>query len=144
MKGRLEYSSNDTTFNVIGTLRTFDDAGYEVTPQTVDDRNEDPIPVAIKVVATARVLVLAASFRNADEWYFRIYFPDDDKEIKLGQRAYTVEYNARIPRAGESSILVKVEFYADFADIDDYITPVSTLPAPEAAIVESPAVYIVS
>ena len=110
MQGYLQYSDAEIgPYLNIGTLRT-SDKDYTIKPQTVDSRIGDPVPVAYEVNVLATLLDATTDFYSEVEWYFRIYFPDTNAEIRLHQRYYLPEFSGELNRHTITEHKIKLQF----------------------------------
>jgi hypothetical protein len=85
--------------------------------------------VAYEVEVNALVSTFDATFKTADTWYFRIYFPDTSTAyIDLGEREYVIDYDGQINRNTIEYSVVKLKFVIDTALYGAYSTTVSVPP----------------
>jgi hypothetical protein len=130
--GTLYYDDNAgwTSPAIVGTLR-MREKGYKVTPIVDDDRSGNPVTVAYEVEVNALVSTFDATFKTADTWYFRVYFPDTEvgsAYIDLGEREYVIDYDGQINRNTIQYSVVKLKFVIDTALYGAYSTTVSVPP----------------
>lgn len=124
MKGRLEYSPDGEGFNQLGLEMTRKEQEYTVEPVTDNDRSGNPVVVGYEVTATGRFLSpINGPLLTASEWYFRIFFPEENKQIPLGFRKYQIEYDGLIDRNSITYFTVKVNFLADISQFTTLTTP---------------------
>lgn len=130
MKGYLQYSGAEIgPYLNIAELRIRDQKEYLVKPVTVENRGGDDVPAAFEVSVNAPALDINSSFLASLEWYFRIYFPTENEEIRLHLRSYLPDFNARLERNTYTTHMVKLKF---LIQRDDYIYYVTGIDAGEA------------
>ncbi|MEE9572144.1 MAG: hypothetical protein V3W20_03775 [Candidatus Neomarinimicrobiota bacterium] len=122
MKAKLQYcATEDGTYTEVGTIRLVKNKGYTVKAITETNRNSEKETIAYKVLVKTIPIELASTFLDADEWYFRIYFYDVAREIRLGQRPYSIDYDAKIITNEIELFPVEVEFLIEYDDFSDYV-----------------------
>ena len=114
MKGFLQYcSTEEGTYAYVGAVKPFKDQVFKIDPIKVNDYDDYPESVTYRITCRALCHELASGFLNENEWYFRIYFPDDSKKIMLGQRRYHITYDPQLLRNELEYYYIDLEFNSD-------------------------------
>lgn len=123
MKGYLQYAEAGIgPYINIATLRIRDEKQYSIKAVTDEDRLGGDATVAFAVEVNATSLNIDEDFLAQLDWYFRIYFPDDNTEIRLGERNYQPGFDATLQRNTYAKFIVKLKFLIDPADFIFYVT----------------------
>jgi|SRR3989337_229378 len=119
MKGILQYCDTvDGTYLNCGTIRTKNNQDYSVEAITMNDREDNIITIGYKITVNAKALELDASFRDEEQWYFRILFPSPgavtppvpDMIINLGLKSYNLDYDSLLQRHDIEYHIIKITF----------------------------------
>ena len=143
MKGILQYATaDDGVYKNFGTLRTKDGQFLTVSPETQNDRSGNPALTCYTVEAEAQALTVNSDFLTSDEWYFRVVFLAELKEIRLGIRPYFMEFAGELQRNAITLSRVKISFKISPSQYATYTTPVNLPPSEGGVIVEDSGILV--
>jgi hypothetical protein len=124
MKAKLQYCEiPDGAYQDCGTLRDQKKRDYKITPVKGNNRIDEPEIIGYKVQVNTLNLELDSAFLDQEQWYFRLYFPNIDKEIKLGLHPYLLDFNGLINRGSITADQIKLEFYITKDEYKAYSVP---------------------
>jgi len=142
MKGILQYSTLiNGPFKSAGVIRTRREQEYIVKPITDTNRNGLPELIAFNVKVSARALELN-DILVAPTYYFRILFPAELQEIRLGQRSYFPQFNALLDRNNIFYHIIELDFNIDIDEYVSYVVPVNLAESEENVLLEETPIYI--
>jgi len=139
MKGVLQYcDTDDGSYKDVGTLRSRKRKSFKIENLSDVSREDEREPVGYRVRVTELALELNTDFLDQDQWYFRVYFPDDVKAIKLGQHHYLLHYDGLVTINGIEYHQVELDFTIGGDEYNNYSDPID----PGDIILEDDAIYI--
>jgi len=129
MKGRLEFAAADAgPYIPCGDLRPQKGQDVKITAiKKINPRTGQTEVTAYKVEVAAAALVLNAAHLGALQHYFRVFYPSDNKEVKLGLRPYSMSHSGQLQRNVYTLDTINISFYIPVASYGTYATP--TTPA---------------
>ena len=124
MIGYLQYcATGNGTYLNLGSVIPFKDRFLKVEPIKIDDFDGYPETVGYQVTCRALAIEISSNFLTESKWNFRIYFPNDNKQIKLFERNYHLVYDAKLNTNLYKYSYVLLDFITPYDKRDKYIIP---------------------
>lgn len=137
MKAFLQYSLFGVGYAAIGFERAID-RSYTVKPITSKNILGDPKTVAYVVEFSSITTIPDPVIQLHSNLHFRLYYPHEKKQIKLGYRQLSKFYDGKLDRNKIEYHVLQLRFNIDIEDYDDYTTPT---PISEGIFVDEPTIY---